>query len=128
MRHFTGSTVKIPSSQANGQHSGLRADPNNPLYPQGKPDACVVSQKRSQRGANHASEARLPAARHFWPAALTLNSAIGGQVFARPHNDPVIRIGSKFFRVWPDFPASDFTFILAFEEIGFELGLFFHSP
>jgi hypothetical protein len=25
---------------------------------------------------------------------------------------------SKFFRVWPDFPASDFKFILAFEEIG----------
>jgi len=29
--------------------------------------------------------------------------------------------------VWPDFLASDFTFILAFEEIGFELGLFFWS-
>jgi len=27
--------------------------------------------------------------------------------------------------VWPDFLASDFKFILAFEEIGFELGLFF---
>jgi hypothetical protein len=25
----------------------------------------------------------------------------------------------------PDFPASDFKFILGFEEIGFELGLFF---
>jgi len=30
-----------------------------------------------------------------------------------------------YFWVWPDFPASDFKFILAFEEIGFELGLFF---
>ena len=27
--------------------------------------------------------------------------------------------------VCPDFPASDFKFISAFEEIGFELGLFF---
>jgi len=66
----------------------IRAYPDNPLYPQGKPDACVVGQKRSQRGANHASE-------HFWPAALASNSAIGGQVFARPHNETVIRISSK---------------------------------
>jgi len=28
-------------------------------------------------------------------------------------------------RVWPDFTARDFKFILAFEEIGFVLGLFF---
>ncbi len=48
----------------------LRAYPNNPLYPQGKPDACVVGQKRSQRGENHASE-------HFWPAALALNFSLG---------------------------------------------------
>jgi len=67
----------------------LRAYPNNPLYPQGKPDACVVGQKRSQHGENHASE-------HFWPAALASNSAIGGQVLARPHSDLVIRISSKF--------------------------------
>ncbi len=40
-------------------------------------------------------EARLPAARHFWPAALASDSAIGGQVFARPHNETVIRISSK---------------------------------
>jgi len=33
------------------------------LRPAEKPDACVVGQKRSQRGENHASE-------HFWPAAL----------------------------------------------------------
>ncbi|MHC4659143.1 MAG: hypothetical protein ACYS83_08200 [Planctomycetota bacterium] len=33
------------------------------LRPAAKPDACVVGQKRSQRGENHASE-------HFWPAAL----------------------------------------------------------
>jgi hypothetical protein len=32
---------------------------------------------------------------HFWPAALASNSAIGGQVFARPHDDPVIRISSE---------------------------------
>jgi len=30
----------------------LRAYPNNTLYPQGKPEACVVSQKRSQHGEN----------------------------------------------------------------------------
>jgi len=48
----------------------LRAYPNNPLYPQGKPDACVVSQKRSQHGENHASE-------HFWPAALASNFSLG---------------------------------------------------
>ncbi len=40
-------------------------------------------------------EARLPAARPFWPSAFALNSAIGGQVFARPHNKTVIRINSN---------------------------------
>ncbi|MHC4191190.1 MAG: hypothetical protein ACYSUB_16170 [Planctomycetota bacterium] len=48
----------------------LRAYPNNPLYPQGKPDACDVGQKCSQRGENHASE-------HFWPAALASNFSLG---------------------------------------------------
>ncbi len=33
----------------------------------------------------------------FWPGALASNSAIGGQVFARPHNETVIRISYKRF-------------------------------
>ncbi len=60
----------------------IRAYPNNPLYPQGKPDACVVGQKCSRRGENH-----------FWRAFLACR--LGLELFARPHNDPVIRISSK---------------------------------
>jgi len=70
-----------PDRQASELTSGVNSGPA------AKPDACVVGQKRSQRGENHACE-------HFWPAALASNSAIGGQVFAWPHNDPVIRISS----------------------------------
>jgi hypothetical protein len=40
------------------------------LRPAAKTDACVVGQKRSQRGENHASE-------HFWPAALASNFSLG---------------------------------------------------
>jgi len=42
--------------------------------------------KRSQRGENHA-----------WRAFLAC--ILGLELFARPHNDPVIRISSKYFRV-----------------------------
>jgi len=55
--------------------------------------------KRSQRGENHASEP-------FWPAALASDSAIGGQVFARPHNAPVIRISSKYLLAMTFFSSS----------------------
>ena len=40
--------------------------------------------KRSQRGENH-----------FWRAFLACRLGLG--LFARPHNDPVIRISSKYF-------------------------------
>jgi len=36
---------------------------------------------------------------HFCPAALASDSAIGGQVFARPHNEAVIRISSYYFKI-----------------------------
>ncbi len=64
--------------------SRFRAYPNKPLYPQGKPDACVVGEKtfstpldmkdttsnRVNVEQTTPGEARLPAARYFWPAAL----------------------------------------------------------
>ena len=55
----------------------VRAYPNNPLYPQGKPDACRLG------------------------ISAVLRTPYGGhltvELFARPHNDPVIRISSNFF-------------------------------
>jgi hypothetical protein len=80
----------------------LRAYPNNPLYPQGKPDACVVGEKtfstqldmKDTTLSNGVNVEQTTPGEHFWPAALASNSAIGGQVFARPHNDPVIRLSS----------------------------------
>ena len=61
----------------------LRAYPNNLIYC-GRLQSTmesVVGQKRPQRGVNHASG-------HFRRVRLGL------ELFARPHNDEVIRIGS----------------------------------
>ena len=93
------------SRHPNGPFSclkGLRAYPNNPLYPQGKPDACVVGEKRfstpldmKDTTSNGVNVDKTTPGEPFWSAALVSNSAIGGQVFARPHNEMVIRISSK---------------------------------
>ncbi len=80
----------------------LRAYPNNPLYPQGKPDACVVGEKtfstqldmKDTTLSNGVNVEESTPDEPFWPAALASDSAIGGQVFARPHNETVIRISS----------------------------------
>jgi len=51
-------------------------------------------------------------------------------VYKTVQKESTFFLGLSFLRVWPDFPASDFKFILAFrnpptaDKIGFELGLF----
>ncbi len=82
--------------------SRFRAYPNKPLYPQGKPDACVVGEKtfstqldmKDTTLSNGVNVEQTTLSEPFWPAALVLDSAIGGQVFTRPHNETVIRISS----------------------------------
>ncbi len=52
-------------------------------------------------------------------------------VYKTVQKESTFFLGLSFLRVWPDFPASDFKFILAFrnpptaDKIGFVLGLFF---
>jgi len=61
----------------------LRAYPNNPLYC-GRLQSLMPAlsvKKCSQRGENH-----------IWLAFLACR--LGFELFARPHNDPVIRISS----------------------------------
>jgi len=65
----------------------LRDYPNNPLY-----CSRLQSPMPALSAKNVLNVEKTTPGEHFWPAALTSNSAIGGQVFARPHNDPVIRI------------------------------------
>ena len=62
----------------------LRTYLNNPLYfvRLQSPMPALSEKKRSQRVANHA-----------WRAFLTCRLGLG--LFARPHNDPVVRIGSS---------------------------------
>ncbi|MFZ2148456.1 MAG: hypothetical protein WAV28_14670 [Sedimentisphaerales bacterium] len=61
----------------------LRAYPNNPPYCGllQSPMPALSVKKCSQRGENHA-----------WRAFLACR--LGLELFARPHNDPVIRISS----------------------------------
>jgi hypothetical protein len=65
-------------------HLGLRAYPNNPTY-------CdrLQSPMPALSPKNVLTVPQSHASGHFWPAALASN------FFARPHNSPVIRIGSK---------------------------------
>jgi len=76
----------------------LRAYPNNLLYcgRLQSPMPALSVKKRSQRGENH-----------FWRAFLACR--LGLELFARPHNETVIRISSKqlavFLRYFQLFPA-----------------------
>ncbi len=66
-----------------GEVRSIRTYPNNPLYcvRLQSPMPALSVKKRSQRGENH-----------FWRAFLACRLGLG--LFARPHNDPAIRIGS----------------------------------
>ena len=70
---------------------GLRAYPNNPLYPQGKPDACVVGEKTFSTWKK-ARLARLACRR---PDLFGLPPWPSRYIATRPHNEAVIRISSK---------------------------------
>jgi len=76
-------TWENPMGEARKDALRLRAYPNNPLYcgQLQSPMPALSVKKCSQRGENH-----------FWRAFLACR--LGLELFARPHNDPVIRISS----------------------------------
>jgi hypothetical protein len=59
--------------------------------PKGSPMPALSVKKRSQRGENHAWGGSPAGGQAF------LSCRLGLELFARPHNDPVIRIGSYSF-------------------------------
>jgi len=62
-----------------------RAYPDNSLYPQGKPDACVVGEKtfstpldmKDTTLSNGVNMKQTTSGEHFWPAALASNFSLG---------------------------------------------------